>query len=149
VVARSVLVLAKDPERRAVWTAELEAAGWDVVARASLHAARLALWEHAVAAVVAETPPEDQLADLLDAAPGPWPPPIVLVGAPHGEGIGVPRVYAAILCLTPPPPEMLPGLVGALVATAALATPAPPLGRTDFHLRIPAERVAKWKSWLA
>ncbi len=148
VVVPRILVLQRRRPRRDRWSDALVTAGFEVVARDTVRAACAALWQQDFDAILAETPPEQELADLLDAAPGPWPPPILLIGAPYGEPVAVPRAFAAALYLGDPPAAELPELVRELLATVGLARPAVPHGRTDVPLRMPPARVAKWKSWL-
>jgi len=106
------------------------------------------LWQLDYDAIVAQTPPEGELADLMDAVPGPWAPPLLLIGAPYGEPVAVPRAFAVSLCTGDPGPDRLPDLLRTLLDTAAIAHPAVPHGRADMAMVMPPARVAKWKSWL-
>jgi hypothetical protein len=135
---------------REIWQDALVATGHEVVACDSVHYGCLALWARDFDAMVVATPPDQQLAALLDAAPGPWPPPIVLVGAPFVETmVGVPRTFAAARCAASATAASVVDTVRRLLAGAGVARPAVPHGREDVPLRLPPNRIAKWRSWLA
>jgi DNA-binding NarL/FixJ family response regulator len=147
-VSSCVLVIQGEPGRRRRWTAALERAGHGVIARSTVVEGQLVLAAARIDAVVVETPPGHELAHLLDAAPGDRPPPILLIGAPYGEVLGVPRAGAAALCMCRPPAAALVAALAELLAGSAVTRPDVPFGREDFPLRLPLARVAKWKTWL-
>jgi hypothetical protein len=134
---------------RQVWRDAFVRAGHEVVAADSIRDACLMMWARDFDAIIVATPPEAQLAELLDATPGPWAPPIVLVGAPYSESIGVPRAFAAARCAPSPTAARLVATLHELLVGADVAVPAVPHGRADVPLRLPPERVLKWRSWLA
>jgi hypothetical protein len=146
-VAR-ILVLHRRRPRRELWSDALERAGYEVDPRDCVKSARMALWQFDYDGIVAETPCETDLTELLESAPGPWPPPILLIGAPYGEPVGVPRAFAAALCVDCPAVSEVPALLRGLLSTARITHPAVPFGRTDVPLRLPPQQVSKWKSWL-
>jgi hypothetical protein len=135
---------------REIWEAALGADGHEVIACDSVHYGCLALWARHFDAMVVATPADDQLAALLDAAPGPWPPPVVLVGSPFAETmVGVPRTFAAARCASSATAASVVDTVRRLLAGVGVARPAVPRGREDVPLRLPPTRIAKWRTWLA
>jgi hypothetical protein len=133
---------------RMAWRDALVAAGHEVVASDSIRDACLMMWARDFDAIIAATPPEAELAQLLDASPGPWLPPIVLVGAPYGDSIAIPRAFAAARCVASPTARIVATL-HELMNGARVAVPAVPHGRSDVPLNLPPVRVLKWRSWLA
>jgi len=147
-VSTRVLVVQADAARRRRWASALERAGHGVIARSTSGEGQLVLASTPVDALVIETPPDAELAFLLDAAPGGRPPPVLLIGAPYGEVLSMPRGGAAALCVGHPPAAALAAALRDLLAGSAVTRPAVPSGREDFPLRLPIARVAKWKTWL-
>ena len=145
----SILIVQPLRSVRVTWRDALVLAGHDVVATDSIRDACLMMWARDFDAIVVATPPEAELAELLEAAPGPWAPPIVLVGAPYGDSVGVPRAFAAARCLASPSAARVVRTLHDLLSGARVAIPAVPHGRADVPLRLPPQRVLKWRSWLA
>ena len=135
---------------REAWRVALVAAGHEVVACDSVHYGCLALWARDFDAMVVATPADDELAALLEAAPGPWPPPVVLVGTPFVETMaGVPGTFAAARCASSATAASVVETVRRLLAGTGAARPAVPHGRADVPLRLPPTRIAKWRTWIA
>ena len=145
-----ILIVEPQAFVREVWKDALTAAGHHVVACDSIHYGCLALWAKDFAAIVVAAAAGDRVAELLEAAPGPWPPPVVLVGSPFIETmVGVPGTFAAARCASSMNVANLVETVRRLLDGTGVARPAVPHGRADVPLRFPPTRIAKWRTWLA